>query len=253
MLLDSSLQHTLVLALLVAAPFTYLSLRFVSAPYGKHARAGWGPTIADRAGWVIMESPSFFGFAAVYAAGPHRAGAAPLALAALWLTHYGQRTLVYPFVKRASTKRMPLAIVVLGFVFNGLNAAVNAMQVAALGDYPPGWLEDPRFLVGAGVFAAGLAINIDADRRLRNLRRPGESGYAIPRGGLYEWISCPNYFGEIVEWVGWAIATWSLAGLSFALYTMANLAPRARANDAWYRSTFPEYPAQRRRLVPFLL
>jgi len=62
-----------------------------------------------------------------------------------------------------------------------------------------------------------------------------------------------DYLGEIVEWTGWAVATWSLAGLAFALYTAANLAPRALSHHAWYRARFPEYPPSRRALVPFLL
>jgi protein-S-isoprenylcysteine O-methyltransferase Ste14 len=251
--LDPALHRQIVLGLFGAALVTYVALRFIVAPYGKHARGGWGPTLSDRAAWVLMESPSFFGFAWVFANGVHRAEPAPLALAALWLLHYGQRTLVYPFVKRDSGRRMPLVVALLGFTFNGLNALVNAAQIASIGEYTAAWLVDPRFVIGAAMFLGGLAINVDADRRLRALRKPGEKGYAIPRGGLYELVSCPNYFGEIVEWVGWAVATWSLAGASFAAYTIANLAPRARANDAWYRATFPDYPAKRRRLVPFVL
>ena len=49
------------------------------------------------------------------------------------------------------------------------------------------------------------------------------------------------------------LATWSVAGLAFALYTAANLAPRAVANHAWYRERFPDYPARRRALVPYVL
>jgi protein-S-isoprenylcysteine O-methyltransferase Ste14 len=92
-----------------------------------------------------------------------------------------------------------------------------------------------------------------SDRALRALRAPGESGYAIPRGGAFEWVSCPNYLGELLEWFGWAIATWSIAGLAFALYTAANLGPRALAHHAWYRERFPGYPPRRRALIPFVL
>jgi hypothetical protein len=96
-------------------------------------------------------------------------------------------------------------------------------------------------------------VNLWADGRLRRLRAPGETGYAIPRGGLFELVSCPNYLGEIVEWIGWAVASASLAGLAFAVYTAANLAPRAIAHHAWYREKFPGYPGSRKALVPFLL
>ena len=50
---------------------------------------------------------------------------------------------------------------------------------------------------------------------LRNLRAPGETGYKIPVGGLFRWVSSPNYFGELLEWTGWAIATWSIPGVAF--------------------------------------
>jgi 3-oxo-5-alpha-steroid 4-dehydrogenase 1 len=99
----------------------------------------------------------------------------------------------------------------------------------------------------------GFATNVWADGALRGLRGPGETGYKIPHGGLYEWVSCPNYLGEIVEWTGWGIAAWSPAGLLFALYTVANLAPRALAHHAWYRRSFPQYPPRRKALVPFVL
>ncbi|HDP80029.1 MAG TPA: DUF1295 domain-containing protein, partial [Spirochaetes bacterium] len=94
--------------------------------------------------------------------------------------------------------------------------------------------------------------NMHADHVLKNLRSPGETGYRIPAGGLYRFVSCPNYFGEILEWTGWALATWSLPGLAFALFTMANLVPRARAHHRWYHETFPDYPAERKRVIPFL-
>ena len=100
------------------------------------------------------------------------------------------------------------------------------------------------------IFSAGYGVNRWADRVLQNLRRPGETGYQVPQGGLYRWISCPNYFGEIIEWIGWAIATWSLPGLAFAIWTFANLAPRAAAHHAWYHRHFPAYPPERRALIP---
>ena len=55
-----------------------------------------------------------------------------------------------------------------------------------------------------------MFVNIDSDRRLRNLRSKSaeklENGYKIPFGGFFEYISAANYFGEIVEWWGFALA-----------------------------------------------
>jgi 3-oxo-5-alpha-steroid 4-dehydrogenase 1 len=61
------------------------------------------------------------------------------------------------------------------------------------------------------------------------------------------------YLGEMLEWTGWALATWSPAGFAFALYTVANLAPRAVDHHAWYHQQFPEYPAKRRALIPYVI
>ena len=242
-----------VYAMFGLAVVTLAALVFIAAPYGRHVRGGWGPTLPSRVGWVVMESPAALAFLAFYLLGSHRAEPAPIALLVLWLTHYVHRAFVFPFAMRADGKRMPVAIAAMAFCFNVFNAWINARWISEAGAYPSGWLVDPRFLAGAAVFLAGFFANVRADRRLMALRGPGETGYKIPRGGLYEYVSSPNYLGEIVEWLGWAVATWSLPGLAFAVYTIANLGPRALQHHAWYRRTFPDYPPRRKALVPFVL
>jgi protein-S-isoprenylcysteine O-methyltransferase Ste14 len=242
----------LVLLELALAGLTVVGLRFVTAPYGRHGRGGWGPTVNARIGWLIMESPAPLVFAGVYLAGARRAEVVPLLFLVMWQTHYLYRSFVYPFLTRAGA-RMPVTVMLMAIAFNVLNAFINARWVSELGGYPTEWLADPRILLGVALFAGGLALNASADRTLRGLRAPGESGYRIPDGGAYRWVSCPNYLGEIVEWIGWALATWSLAGAAFALYTMANLAPRAIAHHRWYREQFTDYPPQRRALIPYVL
>jgi protein-S-isoprenylcysteine O-methyltransferase Ste14 len=234
------------------AVVTFAVLRWVKAPYGRHLRAGWGPTVPGRVGWLVMESPAVLVFVAVFAAGAHRADIVPLVLLALWLSHYAYRAFGYPLLMRPGS-RMPLSVMALAVAFNLLNATVNAWWVAEVGHYPTAWLRDPRFLTGLVLFGGGLALHVRSDHTLRRLRAPGETGYRIPFGGVYRWVSCPNYLGEIVQWFGWALATWSPAGLAFAVYTTANLAPRAIDHHAWYRERFPDYPPERRALVPHVI
>jgi steroid 5-alpha reductase family enzyme len=102
------------------------------------------------------------------------------------------------------------------------------------------------------VFLAGFLIHCQADHTIRTLRRRSERGYHIPHGGLFRWVGSPQYLGEIIQWSGWAIMTWSLAGLAFALFTVCNLAPRAISNHHWYRRQFSDYPERRKILVPGL-
>jgi hypothetical protein len=237
---------------IVFAGIAFLLLMFIAAPYGRHRRSGWGPTVGNSLGWLIMELPAVLGFLAIHLQGRNRWETVPLVFGGLWMVHYVHRTFVFPFRVRTAGKRMPLVIVGLALVFNTLNAYVIARWTSHLGTYADTWLRDPRFVIGVAVFAAGFAINFRADTMLIALRRPDETGYRVPQGWLYEYVTCPNYLGEIVEWAGFAIATWSLPGLAFALFTAANVVPRAVANQRWYRERFPDYPPGRKALIPFV-
>ena len=249
--------HGLIVVWLALAAATFVSLLKVAAPYGRHARRGWGPLIDSRLGWVLMEAPSAILFAVFFllALKSRRVAAAPTLTAwtflAMWEAHYIYRAFIYPFRRGDACSRMPLSVPALAVGFNLVNAYLNGRFLFHLSPgYPATWLADPRFVVGSTVFIAGFVINKHADAVLRRLRAASPAGYQIPRGGLYAWVSCPNYLGEMVEWCGWAVATWSLAGVTFALWTIANLAPRAEAHHRWYRAHFADYPARRRALIP---
>lgn len=228
----------------------FVALMFITAPYGRHARPGWGATVPAKLGWIIMELPSVAFFAAMFFLG--QGGVAAIAFFVIWEFHYVHRTFVFPLRMRGAVRAMPLMIMLSGFVFNMFNAYLNGRYVFALRPMPAAWLADPRFIAGVLLFVVGFVINYQSDAILRNLRRPGETGYRIPYGGLYRWISCPNYFGELLEWAGWALATWSLPGLAFFLWTAANLVPRAISNHRWYREKFVDYPAERKAILPWI-
>jgi steroid 5-alpha reductase family enzyme len=148
-----------------------------------------------------------------------------------------------------SEKTFPVLLVVFAIAFNSLNGYNNAAALIEAGESSDPLLS-AHFLIGAAIFLAGFALHFQADRTIRRLRKPGETIYRIPTGGLFRWVSSPNYLGEIIEWAGWAVMTWSSAGVAFALFTLCNLAPRAISNDRWYRERFVDYPAERRILVP---
>lgn len=243
----------LVALIFVLAAQTFVILQWVNAPYGRFVRPGWGPTISTRSAWIIMESPAVLVFAAIYLVGDHALDTAPLVLFALWQFHYVIRTFIFPFRIRETGKRIPIMIVAMAILFNVLNAYINARWISQFGDYDVLWLTSTPFIVGAVCFATGWLINQHADLTLFRLRTPGETSYGIPRGGLYHWVSCPNYLGEMLIWVGWAIATWSLAGVSFAVFTAANLLPRAMAIHNWYQNQFDDYPPSRKAVFPYLV
>ena len=233
------------------AAATFIALLVIIAPYGRHKRRGWGPSLPNKLGWLIMESPSVLIFAFYFFVGEAPKNIPMLIFFLMWEAHYIHRAFIYPFMISDGKKMMPIAIMSLAILFNGGNSYINGRYIFQLsGGYSQRWLFSPPMITGLTLFLGGFAINRWADHILHNLRAPGESGYRIPLGGLYRWISCPNYFGEIIEWIGWAIATWSLPGLAFAIWTIANLAPRARAHHNWYHENFSEYPSERKALIP---
>ena len=110
--------------------------------------------------------------------------------------------------------------------------------------------------LGIVMFFTGMGINIYSDSTLLNLRgKPvngRRQGYKIPRGGVFEYVSCANYFGEILEWSGFALASGTVAGAAFALFTFCNIGPRAYNHHKWYLSKFEDYPKSRKAVIPFI-
>ena len=247
----------LLLSMFLLAGLVFIVLMFVDAPYGKFTRPGFGPTMNRRLGWIIMELPSVALFSFFFATGDSsRPGPwAGWILFGMWMLHYVHRAFVFPFRLRGGSRNMTVLAVVLGFAFTSANSYLNAGWLYKLGPAGrPGAALEPSFMLGAALFLAGFALNQHSDAILISLRKPGETGYKIPRGGAFELVSCPNYLGEMIEWLGWAIATWSLPGLAFFTWTAANLAPRALAQHRWYRQEFKDdYPRGRKALLPFIL
>ncbi len=221
-----------------------------TAPYGRHGRDGWGPRLPHRAGWIVMESVSPL-VLTVVAVRSVEMSTPVLFLLSLWILHYVYRAVIYPFRARWSGRQMPLVIMLSAVFFNTVNGGLNGLGMSLIAE--DGFWTANTTWFGAALFFIGLSINLRADQTLFGLRKPGESGYRIPEGGMYRWISCPNYFGEIIEWIGFALMASTLPAISFAVWTAANLIPRAISHHKWYKERFPHYPAERRALVPFLL
>ncbi len=249
---EQTIFNSLLIGWLALGVVVFIALFFIAAPYGRHVRKRWGYAVGNKLGWVLMEAPAPVTFAVCFLLDV-RAGITGIVFLILWEAHYVHRAFIYPFSLRGAARRMPLSVVSFGFLFNLMNGYLNGRYIYTFsGGYGVHWLSDPRFIIGVILFITGFVINRQADQVLRGLRRPGESGYKISYRRLYRWVSSPNYLGEITIWTGWAIATWSLPGLVFAFWTIANLLPRARANHAWYKANFSDYPPERKALLPGL-
>ncbi len=238
--------------------WTALSLPILAAglakwdPLERLGGSARGPRMASRQAWFWMELPGLLVFPLVYIAGPNHDTFCNIVVA-LWGAHYAHRTFVWPWTVLRHDRTVPLALCLSGLSFNVVNGLLLGWFTAWIANYPPGWLLDPRSLVGGALMLAGAALNVWSDYHLARARRAASGAYVIPWGGAFKYLSCPNLLGEIMEWTGLAVLTWCIPALGFALWTAANLIPRALWRHQWYRETFPDYPVSRRAIFPRVL
>ena len=95
----------------------------------------------------------------------------------------------------------------ISFTAGAALAAITALDPVPLGTFA--W-------VGLGVWVVGFGIEVVSDRQKRDFRRdPANKGRFITTG-LWAWSRHPNYFGEIVLWIGVAIIAFpALAGWQY--------------------------------------
>jgi len=249
---ELELFNWFMILMVILAIIVFITLFKKTAGYGQHISEKSGPTINDKTGWIIMEIPTIIVYLVFYLIGEFQTNLMTLLFLAFWMMHYGYRTFIFPALIRGK-RPMPISIIIGGMVFNAVNAYIQGRWINTLsGGYETNWIFTPMFIIGIIIFFSGFFIHVHSDHIIRNLRHPGETEFKIPYGGMFRFVSCPSYLGEITEWCGWAIMTWSFSGLVFAIWTSANLGPRARSNHKWYQETFPDYPENRKALIPFI-
>lgn len=246
----------------------FVALLFVQAPYGKHngnSLTGYfGPMVPGKLAWVLQELPALLVPAALWYAAAN--GIAPFSsplgdslriitpntvLLGIYLFHYVNRAVIFPLRLRGG-KPTPLGVMLMAFTFCVWNGWQQGRYLTAFAQYPSDYLTSPRFVLGVLLFFVGMAINWHSDGVLINLRKPGETGYKIPRGGMFEYVSGANFFGEILEWTGFAVAANSLPATAFAMFTFCNIAPRGAGHHAWYKRQLKDYPLSRKAVIPFV-
>jgi 3-oxo-5-alpha-steroid 4-dehydrogenase 1 len=225
-------------------------------PISGRAEKTWLSIMGDinkKSAWIIMEIPVLISVLLFYLLGNNPINASVVFIAFFCL-HYTNRALIYPFRIKADGKTMPVMMMLFSMIFYIVNGYMIGHYFGALKSYDITWLTDPRFIIGAVVFLYGFYLNITSDNILLNLRKPGETGYKIPQGGMFKYVSCPHYLGEMIEWAGFAIMTWSLPGLIYAVIVISPLFGQARNAHQWYKDKFgSEYPAKRKAIFPGLI
>jgi len=259
---DSALYDTLLIVGLVIAILIYLGNRYGTAKYGgRFGESKSGFRLSSKLGWVLMELPALIVFPIVYFTGHNAMQPVPLFFLCLWIFHYTNRALLNPMLMRTapgSKNSFDPSVMLWGWVVLALHSYLNAAYISELGDqYQQSWLQDPRFIIGIIIYVFGFSLNVYSDSILRNLRSKtpasDEPRYRIPYGGMFKYVSCPQYLGEIISFVGLATMTWNLGAVFVVAVTAANLIPRALVTHKWFNKNFDDYPRERKAIFPYML
>ncbi len=234
------------------APPAFIVLMVGWDPVGRVGGGGFGVGVESRLAWILMELPALATFPLIYLSSGNLHVVGNVAVV-LWLAHYGHRTFVWPWFVPKKGSTVPITMIAMAVFFNGITGGLIGWFMGYHADYGVDWLADPRFLAGLALMFAGAALNVWADYRLLDLRKASGGQRVMPQGGAFEYLACPNLAGEILEWIGFALLTWSFPALAFAIWTVANLAPRAFWRRNQYRESFADYPKGRAALIPKLL
>lgn len=255
--------NNVVYILALVGVVVFVALYFVDAGYGKMISEKWGPAINNKVGWMLMECPVFFVVLYLWGSSSVHFQLPYLVFFLLFELHYFQRSFIFPFLLKGNSK-MPIVIMAMSIVFNLVNGYVQGYWLFVKAPQEPSyemiytanWFIDPRFIIGVIIFFTGMIINIHSDYVIRHLRKPGDTNHYLPKKGLYRYVTSANYFGEIVEWMGWAILTWSWAGFVFFWFTCANLIPRANSIYHKYEHEFGDefanHKPKLKRVIPFI-
>lgn len=253
---DLIVFHDIECAMIAIAFIVFICLLFICPGYGMFYTKKWGPSINNRLGWILMEAPVLACLLLIWLSSTRKSDPMLIIMICPLIIHYFQRTCIFPLLINGKN-RMAIVIMLSGMIFNVVNAYLIGgwlFYVSPSDTYPLSWLLDPRFIIGLIIFFAGMVINLHSDHIIRHLRTPGDRRHYIPHGGMFRYVSSANYLGELTEWVGYAILTWSLPGLVFVLWTFANLGPRARATYKRYTEEFGDefINLHRKYIIPFI-
>ncbi|KAG8133130.1 hypothetical protein E2320_010942 [Naja naja] len=194
-------------------------LHRAGAPYGRYASASYGYPVPVTLAWMVQEAPSLlFPVMLVLCSDGSRLSFWPNRfLLGLFLVHYVYRSFIFPFLIRGG-KSTPFFVFVSAFVFCSYNGYLQGRSLTNYAEYSSNWLTEPRFILG----------------------------------GMFEYVSGANFFGEIIEWCGFALACNTVESTAFAITTLLVLGSRAYVHHQWYLNKFEDYPRSRKILIPFV-
>ena len=108
-------------------------------------------------------------------------------------------------------------------------------------------------VVGVILFLFAEVSNLKTHLTLSGLRTPGGTERGVPRGYGFDLVTCPNYFFEILAWVGVLLVTKSLGTAVFLIFSSAQMYQWAWKKERALRTEFPDkYKKKKTVIIPFV-
>lgn len=81
-----------------------------------------------------------------------------------------------------------------------------------------------------------------------------DTKHHIPHGGLFEYVSCPHYFCEILIYFSMNVmfAFQNTMMVWLFIFVLVNQLISGHFSHVWYRERFPKYPKSRKSTIPYV-
>jgi very-long-chain enoyl-CoA reductase len=175
--------------------------------------------------------------------------------ALLWMLHFSRRTAESAWLHRFGKKNIAWSQAPIPWLYYwGFAAWIG--RDAAIPEFTVSF--DLIGAIGIVLFCCGEVGNFRSHLLLRRLRAESQEQRLIPKGCLFEFVSCPHYFFEIVTWTGFSMVTGLLSAAVFTLAGAAIMGVWATQRHRAYLAEFDgndgreRYPERRKIIIPFL-
>ncbi|ORX53996.1 hypothetical protein DM01DRAFT_1305444 [Hesseltinella vesiculosa] len=206
-------------------------------------------TIPSQWGMLLIYAPSLIGSIGIWWWSHHRKSLPHVQFLSLFtFLHFTKRIYEVLFVHRYSGKSVLADALVISSSY--LSFTVIQWHFATL--VPASSVDRPQLVLGAILFFIGEGINLYHHSLLSQLRRGGSKDYKIPRRGLFKYVWCPHYLGEIISFMAMTLLSQHAIVFVYELMAAAYLGVRAKQTQRWYKQRFQLSPTDQAKacLIP---
>ncbi len=198
-------------------------------------------------GFILPGLLSIIVFATVFLSGNHAKTEITWIFFSFWIIHFTVK-IVFNLINPSHHETQIANTKMLSAIVS-INALINGYCLGWLWPaYAVSWMQNMAFISGSLILGLGFLIQITANIRMT----PKKNETDALDSGLHKIVFCPGYLGEILQWGGFAMITWNSSAAAAFCWMLATLLAQATSQKHKYLLQFPELPATRKALIPFI-